>query len=601
MLGANRGLRRIFSLFLIGSMLWMSVAAQDLVPISSLTGGASVFVFRNSARAARRTTAYAKPVRTKAQQLDSVAKIKKQYDATAKDHRVAAAAVDPIKLPRNIKTLPAAQGSKLFAGVGEYYLAKNDLDKATEFFHDAVDLDGKNKAATDGLSEVLSTQGNNMLVADRADQAKGFFMEALKYNPSSAAAYFGLGEVYNQTDQIQPAIDAYEKALAADKDVTEIYVPLGILYYQTGDIAKADILLGKAIAASGNTPETQLFLGLVRFAQNRNDDALAAFQKADQTQPETQFYTGETLVRLKRTAEALPYYKKATDLKPSYFDAWFSLGEAQYELGHWDDATAAYKQAVRLRNTEWAAYAGLGDSLRQARKFDEATGYYRNAATFYTQQKDFNKETAAELYSKVGLSIGQQCDINMQLALMCNWDGAVKALQKAADISNNPIDQVNLGWAYFRWAHPDAEAHKLEAAKPNLELARDILTKAVAAGPPASDFALQNLASVQIDLGDYKNAIDSFSQLVKSKPDATFNKYALGVAYYKSGDAASGEKWLKEAVQSEPSNVSYLVALGDVYVNRKNGKDARRIADQLRTLSPQNATLLDVKIKAARL
>ena len=594
-------MRKTLSLALIWLLVILPIAAQDLVPISSLTGGSSVFVIRRAASNARRATPVAKPTRTKAQQLESVAKIKKQYEATANMHREVAKVLDPLKLPKNIKTLPAAEGSKLFAGVGEYYLAQKDLDKATEFFHDAVDLDNKNKAASDGLSEALSTKGNMMLVADNAAGAKAFFLEALKYNPNSAAAYFGLATVYSQTDDSAQAIANYEKSLAADKDLTEIYVPLGILYYQTGDIAKADALLGKAIAASGNSPETQLFLGLVRSAQGRYAEALDALQKADQTQPETQYYTGEALVQLKRTAEAVPYFKKATDLRPAYFDAWFSLGEAQYELGHWDEAAAAYKQAIRLKNTDWTGYAGLGDSLRQGGKFDEATGYYRNAANFYTQQKDFNKETAADLYSKIGLSIGQQCDINMQRAIICNWDGAVKALQKAVDLSNNPIDQVNLGWAYFRWAHPDAEAHNLAVAKPNLELARDILTKAAAAGPPAEEFALQNLAATQIDLGDYKSAIDTLNKLVKSKPDTTFNKYALGVAYYKSGDAANGEKWLKDAVQSEPQNLSYLMALGDVYINRKNGKDARKIADQIRGINPQTAAQLDLKIKAARL
>jgi tetratricopeptide (TPR) repeat protein len=602
MLGASRQARQVLSLSLISSMLWMSVAAQDLVPISSLTGGSSVFVIRNSARAARHSTPVAKPVRTKAQQLETAAKLNKQYTATAKLHREVAKVIEPAQLPKNIKTIPPAEGSKLLAGVGEYYLAKNDFDKATEFFMDAVTLDSKNKAANDGLSDALSVEGNTLLASDQATGAKGYFLEALKYNPNNAGAFFGLGEVYSQLDQTKEAIDAYEKSLGANKDLTEIYVPLGILYYQAGDIAKADALLGKAIAASGNTPETQLFLGLVRFAQgNRDAEALAAFQKADPTQPETQFYTGDTLIRMKRTAEAIPFFKKATELKPAYFDAWFSLGEAQYELGHWDDAAAAYKQAIRLKNTDWNAYAGLGDSLRQGGKFDEATGYYRNAANFYTQQKDFNKETAADIYSKIGLSIGQQCDINMQRAIVCNWDSAVKVLQKAADLSNNPIDQVNLGWAYFRWAHPDAEAHNLAAAKPNLELARDALGKAAAAGPPAADFALQNLASVQIDLGDYRSAIDTLSKLVKSKPDAAFNKYALGVAYYKSGDAGNGEKWLKDAVQSEPQNLSYLMALGDVYINRKNGKDARKIADRVRGISPQSAAQLDFKIKASRL
>jgi tetratricopeptide (TPR) repeat protein len=373
------------------------------------------------------------------------------------------------------------------------------------------------------------------------------------------------------------------------------------LYYQSGDIEKADALLSKALGASGNTTETQFFLGLVRLSQGRNADALAAFQRSDLTQAETQFYIGESLARLQRGGEAVPYFSKATELKPTYFDAWFSLAEAEYDLGHFDKAVVAYKTALKLKNNDWAVYAGLGDSLRQTGGYLEAVGDYRNAATFYQQQKDYKTETLAEIYSKVGLSLGQQCDINMQRYVVCDWPATVKALQRAAELTKNPIDQVNLGWAYFRWAHPDAEAKNLAVAKPNLEMARDILLKAAASGPPAEDFANQNLAAVQIDLGDYKGAINTLSKLVKAKPELTFSKYALGVAYYKSGDPSNAEKWLKDAVQSEPSNVGFLMSLGDVYINRKNGKDARKIADQLRSISPQNAAQLDAKIKLARL
>ena len=126
MLGASRGVRQAFSLGIIVAMLWLPYAtlAQDLVPISSLTGGSSVFVVRNSARAAVRVTPVARPTRTKAQQLESVAKLNKQYVATSKQHREVAKVVDPSKLPKNYKTLPAADGSKLFAGVGDIYLAE---------------------------------------------------------------------------------------------------------------------------------------------------------------------------------------------------------------------------------------------------------------------------------------------------------------------------------------------------------------------------------------------------------------------------------------------------------------------------------------------
>ena len=191
--------------------------SQDLVPISSLTGGSSVFVIRNSARASRRPVQPLKPTRTNEARLASVAKIKKQFDTIAKvtPQREKSKVVDPYKdLPKNVSVLPAAQGSKLFAGVGEYYTAKGDNDKALEFFRDASDLDPANKAARQGLSESLATKGNQLLIADNAAGAKGFFLEALKFDQNNAAAYFGLGEVYSQLDQTKEAIESYEKSLS---------------------------------------------------------------------------------------------------------------------------------------------------------------------------------------------------------------------------------------------------------------------------------------------------------------------------------------------------------------------------------------------------
>jgi tetratricopeptide (TPR) repeat protein len=538
--------------------------------------------------------------------------VKKQYETIAKaaPKRAKSKVVDPFKLPKNVRTLPAAEGSRLFAGVGEYYSDKGEYERSIEFYEDAVKLDDKNKAAKAGLSEALAIKGNDMLVKNQTgaksifEAAKAVFLEALQYDSSNAAAYFGLGEVYTELDEIDQAIANYEKSIAFDKDLTEIYVPLGVLYYQKGDIAKADVLLTKALALSPNSAETQFFTGLVRSAQNNDNEALAAFQRSkaiDPTQAETHYYEAETLVRMKRTAESLAGYKRATELRPTYFDAWLGLGEAQFELGNYEQAIIAYKVAAKLKNNDWTVFAGLGDSYRLSGKFDDATGNYRNAVLFFTQQKDYNKETAAELYSKIGLSIGQQCDINIERAVQCQWQSAIKALKNAVDLTNNPIDEVNLGWAYFRLAHPDAEARNLAVAKPNLDIAKEILQKAAAAGPPASDFALQNLASVQIDLGEYKGAIDTLNKLVARKPELNFARYALGVAYFKSNDLNNAEKWLREAIQNEPQNVGYMMALGDTLISRKNGKEARKVVDLLRPLNADYATRLDIKIKLAKL
>src|SRR4051812_7547641 len=58
---------------------------QDLVPVSSIGGGSSVFVFRGAvAGAARRTNQGPRGVRGKAQRAETFKRIKNQYEALSK-------------------------------------------------------------------------------------------------------------------------------------------------------------------------------------------------------------------------------------------------------------------------------------------------------------------------------------------------------------------------------------------------------------------------------------------------------------------------------------------------------------------------------------
>ncbi|MFT3744641.1 MAG: tetratricopeptide repeat protein [Pyrinomonadaceae bacterium] len=593
------------SLLAVTFLLPIASTAQDLVPISSITGGSSVFVFRNTARAIKRTIVPAKPQRPKTQRLESIVKIKKQYETLAKvaPRRVKAPSVDPVRNPVS-KSLPPAQGAMRFAGVGEFYLDKGDIELALAAFRDALELDENNVAARAGYSEALATQGNDLLVKDQANAAKSVFLESLKFNPKNSAAYFGLAESYTELNETAQAIANYEKAIENDKDLTEIYIPLGILYYQTNEIAKADDLLTKAVAKSPNSSEAYFFLGLVRAVQMRDEEALAAFTKAktlDPTNADAFFNSAETLVRLKRLEASIPDYEKATQLKPSYFDAWFGLGEVYFALGDYPKAVVAYQTASKLKNNDWEVFSGLAESLRLTNEFEKAEGNYRLAGLFLSQKPGYDKKKTAEFSSKIGLMIGQQCDINLQKNIGCNWTPAIKALQKAVDDSQDPIDYVNLGWAYFRAGHRDAENKNLEIARPFLENARDALQKAVAAGPPAENFALQNLASVYIDLGDNKMAIETLNKLIQKQPDLDFARYALGVAYFKSNDFANAEKWFRAAIEKDPKNVVYYMALGNALISRKDGKGLKALIDRLKPIDAGAADELDKKRIAFRM
>jgi tetratricopeptide (TPR) repeat protein len=573
------------------------VRSQDLIPISDITGGSSVFVFRNSNKAApKRFTAYAKSQRSKTQKLETVKKISRQYVTLAKANpgRSRSKTVDPNRLPE-IPTMQKEEASRMFAGVGEYYIDNNDLDNAVKFFREAVSLDDKNASARTGLSEALALKGNELLVNDKPDLSRQYFEDALQYNPNNSAAYFGLGEVLSDLNKDDEAIASYEKALTLNNKLTEIYVPLGILYYQKGEIAKADEILGKALAASPDNPETQYFLGLVRYAQNRNDEALTAFQRSitlDPNYAEAHFYAGETMVRLGRKEPAIEEYKKALEIRRTYFEAWVRLASAYYEAENYLEAINTYKEAIKLKNDNIEAYAGLGDTYRQMNNFTDAEANYNLATLAIARNKDFSKDEAAEIFSKHGYVIVRQCDINTPKGLPCKWNTAIRSLESAVALSQNPADYSNLGWAYYKSGRSDMDMGKVPEGRAKLEQAKVNLRKVIDMKPSYIEAPLMNLGMTLSDLEEYQAAIDVLTRVVDKKPDWVFAINELGAAYYGLKDYKNAAAQFRKAVGKDDNYVWGYYNLAQTEYDAGNKGEAKKAFEKLKKLNPSLANRL---------
>jgi len=132
--------KRCLAVFLICVILISAAPArsQDLVQVSDLAGGSSVFVFRNTSKSApKRIIVRASTTRTKTQRIESARRVNKQYVALTKvaprRSRSETVREDDPRLPK-IPTMPKDQASVLFAGVGEYYMEKDEFARATDFF-----------------------------------------------------------------------------------------------------------------------------------------------------------------------------------------------------------------------------------------------------------------------------------------------------------------------------------------------------------------------------------------------------------------------------------------------------------------------------------
>lgn len=603
--------RSLFASLVLFAILLTTIpvsAQGDLIPISDVNGGSGIFVLRSGAKGPPKRVLPSRASRTKAQRIESTRKVSKQYTTLAKvaPRRTRTEAVNPNDSRlANVATMDKGVASRLFSGVGEYYLDRDNYNEAINFFRESLTLDANNTISQTGLSEALALKGNELLVKDSFPVARTFFEEALKYNPKNAPAYYGLAEVLTEMGKEDEAANNYELALSNDKDLSEIYTPLGALYFQKGDIAKADQYLTKAVATSSNDPQAHYYLGLVRYSQNQNDAALALFKKSaslDASNPEVAFYTGSTLLRLNKNAEAVTEFTKATTLRANYFEAWMGLGEAQYELGNYPAAVEAYTKASRLRNTNFEAFNNLGDSYRQMTppNYNQAESNYNLAAMFIQRQPGFNREDAADMYSKAAFSIAKQCEINIKQAKPCRWDAAVKALEEADKLSTSGVDAANLGWAYYNAARADMANGNTQAALPKLEKAKAALQKVANSNANFVSGPMLNLGMALTDLREYKAAIDILNKVVKKEPKWAFAINELGLAYMGDKNYSEAAKQFKLATDKDKSFAQAYYNLGEAQFKAGNLGEARKAMEQLRKMGATNlAAKLDVSTNGA--
>jgi tetratricopeptide (TPR) repeat protein len=108
------------------------------------------------------------------------------------------------------------------------------------------------------------------------------------------------------------------------------------------------------------------------------------------------------------------------------------------------------------------------------------------------------------------------------------------------------------------------ESHKSEDARRELELVR----KEVGDHPNV----LYYLGRMDLDGLDYVSAVRNLSKAA-AQPPFPDTAYFLGLAYFKQGDLANAEKWLKEAQDANPSDARVPYQLGLIY--RKEGLDKK--------------------------
>jgi tetratricopeptide (TPR) repeat protein len=450
-------------------------------------------------------------------------------------------------------------------------------DEAIATYRDALVQNPANTGATEGLSDVLTAKG--IAAAGAANDLSGaeFLNEAVKQNRKNAVAYAKLGEIYDTHDDSVKAVQNYEAALAADPGLTDLYVPLGIAYIKTGEVAKAGAIAAKAEALGPESAELRYLRGLVQFRENKNDQALASFDRAitlDSDLITAYYYRGQVLDRMERKDQAIASYKQTITKDPTFAPAWYEMGVVSYNTGDYNGAANAYQEAVKYDPANGEAHANLASSYRQLEKYPEANKEYWEASNTIKGN--------ADLHSEWGYCLGKTNE----------WDKAIKQTTVAQEISPTAVDYTNVGWAYYNAAEGDKQANNNESAAANYQIGKAFLQKAVETNPKL-DAAYMNLGSTYNALGEYQAAVDTLNQAVNLRKDWVIALNQLGVGYRGLKNYSAAAAQFNRVVSLDGTNLSGLFYLGEVQYTLGNKKEARKIQQKLSTLNSKLGNRLD--------
>jgi tetratricopeptide (TPR) repeat protein len=429
--------------------------------------------------------------------------------------------------------------------LGRLYHADNQLKKAEEEEKTAVKLAPDSEEAVTTLAMLYNEEGDAAKAAET--------LASVPEGTRSAKLYAVLGETYDQQKDYKKAIDAYQHAIALDRDNLDAIRGLADAYQDDGQSDRA--LEQYKIIADANPEDARTYVRMSEIyrKQGKLDLALQNLKKAgsmvqdsDQVSYDTaSIYQAqgryddaaqELQALLKRTEKADNKYSQEDQENRTIFLE--RLGTVYRDNGNQQQAIEAFQKMFALGDdSAKRGYQQIIETYREAKQWQKATDAAKEATEKLPKDRDLKMVYAGQLAD------AGQTDAALQI---------VKSFLKGT-----PEDRevyVNLATMYSRlkrWSDAEAALDKAD------ELSTKPDDKEAIAFLRASGYERQK---------KYEQAEDLFRKILNTDPE---NAGVLNYLGYMLADHNSkldeALAMIKKAVEIEPANGAYLDSLGWAY------------------------------------
>jgi tetratricopeptide (TPR) repeat protein len=359
-------------------------------------------------------------------------------------------------------------------------------------------------------------------------QAAESYRQTLESNPRSRDALLGLSLIARQSNQLQPALNMAQAALACAPDFALAWANYGDLLLALHQLPKAQSAFRRALLLDPAVAAAHYGLANALALQEDFDAALPSFQLAAELAPnlaEFHFALAFAHGKLGEHHPAILAYRRAVTLRPSFASAWLNLGVELIADGRDSLAELCYQQALSAAenpNTRISTHLNLGHLHRSRRNFPQACEHYEqalalagpNPATryaevqiaftyFHLEQKQFEKAWQS-------LHRAESADPKRENPEIPNARGILLLAQQAALSPTIRVPQVSL----LRPGN-DAGPEPTSAPKPPLEAAIAAFQQAESQGHKT---AASNRGNALLRLGRCEEALHAHEQALKLDP-----------------------------------------------------------------------------------
>ncbi|HKY32713.1 MAG TPA: tetratricopeptide repeat protein [Candidatus Polarisedimenticolia bacterium] len=381
---------------------------------------------------------------------------------------------------------------------------------------------------------------------------------------------------------------------------------------EAGRIGDALSLLDALLREQPESPRAILLLGRAHHAQQRDEEAAAAFRRAAELAgPSTPLgldarcLLADALARMGRSGEALEVLKAVQAAAPDRPAVRHDLGAIHLALGELEEAARAYQAEIDLggraagdgggSGSVASSYQGLG--VAAYRMGDDARALAALARAASTAEARYHQGLA---HARAGRPGDAADSFRAALAIEPDHRGALQNLARAAGALGRGDERAR-ALARFQELYRQDEEQRARRIR-SRSLRAEAETKA-AAGDLAGAAALLEQASraepldPQVRLewgrllhgaGRLDRAEEALREAVRLDPLGAEARYRLARVLSQRGDDAAAAEQMQEACRLAPMAATYRILLAQLRLKAGRAQDAVRELRLAKRLSPSD-------------